>query len=257
MIRDPNLIHYACIANGTIVLAEFNTKDAALGAVAEKCLEKTPPHHATFTHTVRSSTYAFLIVEPFAYFAIFDEKLEKSDGLAFLESVRDAFPGVCKGEIRFSPHCFQGEFNPVFRLLLGPGLENLELIGSPNGQRLGESGVLQVGPGHIRGRSKLNGDMELTKSKSRLNREFSISRRSVEMKVSDENWGKGAGLSSDFSSITPKNGGFYSGEISGHQKAKKVWKKQVWIILSLDVFICLVLFVVWLWVCRGFKCIDS
>lgn len=254
MIRDPDLIHYACIAKGTIVLAEFNTKDAALGSVAEKCLEKTPPFHATFTHTVRSTTYAFLIDEPFVYFAIFDEKLEKSEGLAFLESVRDAFAGVSKGEDRLSSHCFQGEFNPVFRQLLGSGLENLELIGSPNGQRLGESGILQGASGNIRGRTKLNGDRELTNAKNRLNREFSIGRRNGE---NDEDWGKGMGLSREFSPVTPKNGGFYSGEISGHQKAKKVWKKQVWVILSLDVIICVILFLVWLWVCRGFKCIDS
>ncbi|KAL8519503.1 hypothetical protein ACS0TY_010438 [Phlomoides rotata] len=226
MIRHPDLIHYACIAKGTIVLAEFNTKDAALGEVSEKCLEKTPPFHATFTHTVRSTTYAFLIDEPFAYFAIFDEKLEKSEGLAFLESVRDAFGVVSKDENSLSCRCFQGEFNPVFRQLLGSGLENLELIGSPNGHRLDESGI------HIRGRPKLN------------NREF---RRNGEMKEKDENWGS---LSSP---VTTKNGGLYS----GHQKAKKVWKKQVWVILSLDVIICIILFVVWLWVCRGFKCIDT
>ncbi|KAL0403238.1 UNVERIFIED_CONTAM: Phytolongin Phyl2.2 [Sesamum radiatum] len=76
MITDPELIHYACIAKGTTVLAEFNSKDAALGEIAAKCLEVTPPFHAIFTHTVRSRTYTFLIEDPFVFFAIFDEKME-------------------------------------------------------------------------------------------------------------------------------------------------------------------------------------
>ncbi|KAL0340966.1 UNVERIFIED_CONTAM: Phytolongin Phyl2.2 [Sesamum radiatum] len=96
MITDPDLIHYACIAKGTTVLAEFNSKDAALGEIAAKCLEVTPPFHAMFTHTVRSRTYTFLIEDPFVFFAIFDEKMETAERLAFLKSVRDAFAGVAK-----------------------------------------------------------------------------------------------------------------------------------------------------------------
>ncbi|KAK7410723.1 hypothetical protein VNO78_01737 [Psophocarpus tetragonolobus] len=39
-----------------------------------------------------------------------------------------------------------------------------------------------------------------------------------------------------------------------HTKAKHVWKKHVWVLLLLDLFVCAVLFVIWLWVCSGFKC---
>ncbi|KAI3471223.1 hypothetical protein Pfo_027886 [Paulownia fortunei] len=255
MISDPDLIHYACIAKGTIVLAEFNSKDAALGAIAAKCLDKTPPFHATFSHTVRSKTYTFLIDEPFVYFAIFDENLEKSEGLAFLNSVRDAFGGVSKGEKSLGSHCFQGEFNPVFRQLLGSGLDHMEGIGSPTGQRLGQSGILQCGSGAIRGRPKHNGEKGLKKMKNRLLEEFNNARRNGEKKENDEDGGNGIGLSREF--IMHKNGGLYSGEMSGHQRAKKVWKKQVLVILSLDLIICVILFAVWLWVCSGFKCINS
>ncbi|KAK6121817.1 hypothetical protein DH2020_044430 [Rehmannia glutinosa] len=259
MISDPDLIHYACIAKDTIVLAEFNSKDAALGAIAAKCLDKTPPFHATFTHTVRSRTYTFLIDEHFVYFAIFDEKLEKPEGLAFLRSVRHAFGGVSKGEKSLESlgsHCFQGEFNPVFRQLLGSGLYHMEGIGSPTGQRLSQSGILQSGSGPIRGRPKSSGEKGLKKMKNRLlgEFEFDVGRRNGEKEENDEDGGNGIGLSREF--IMHKNGGLYSGELSGHQKAKKVWKKQVWVILSLDLIICVILFAVWLWVCSGFKCID-
>lgn len=259
MISDPDLIHYACIAKGTIVLAEFNSKDAELGTIAAKCLDKTPPFHATFIHTVRSKAYTFLIDEPFVYFAIFDDKLEKSEGFAFLRSVRDAFGWVSKGEKSLeslNSHCYQGEFNPVFRQLLGSCLAHMEGVGSPKGQRFEENGISQCGSGPVRGRPKINADKGLKKTKNRLLGGFNFGRRNGEKEENDEGEGNGIGSGAEFSLIN-KNGVLYSGEFTGHQKAKKVWKKQVWVILSLDFIICLILFVVWLWVCSGFKCIES
>ena len=46
------------------------------------------------------------------------------------------------------------------------------------------------------------------------------------------------------------------GAVNDHhrQKAKHIWKKHVWVVLLLDLFVCAVLFVIWLWVCSGFKC---
>ncbi|XP_020234448.1 phytolongin Phyl2.2 [Cajanus cajan] len=41
-----------------------------------------------------------------------------------------------------------------------------------------------------------------------------------------------------------------------HHKPKHVWKKHVWVLLLLDLFVCTVLFVIWLWVCSGFKCMT-
>ncbi|KAL6581561.1 hypothetical protein OROMI_007484 [Orobanche minor] len=210
MISDPDLIHYTCIAKGTIVLAEFNSKNAALGAIAAKCLDNTPPFHARFTHTVGSRTYSFLIDENFAYFAIFDEKLNKPEGFAFLESVKHAFAGVSKGGGRslqnLSSHCFQGEMRPVFRELLGSRLDHVEGVGSPTGagHRLSHSGGFQSGPGPIR--------QGLNNMKNRL--------LGLEKKQSDGDVGNGLTVNRN-----------------GHQKGKTLWKKQVWIILC-D-FICI------------------
>ncbi|KAM1094204.1 hypothetical protein FF1_009241 [Malus domestica] len=58
----------------------------------------------------------------------------------------------------------------------------------------------------------------------------------------------------DFPLPTQKSGLLHSG---GRQKAKQVWRRHVWVVLILDLFLCAVLFGIWLWVCRGFKCIDS
>lgn len=55
-------------------------------------------------------------------------------------------------------------------------------------------------------------------------------------------------LSSDDNSSLPFS------NINDRQKAKRIWKKHVWVVLMLDLFVCAVLFVIWLWVCSGFKC---
>ncbi|CAH1430201.1 unnamed protein product [Lactuca virosa] len=132
MSWNPNLIFYACIAKDTTILAEFNSKDADLGDLAKKCLEKTPPFHSIFSHTVHGETYMFFILDPFVYFGIFDESLEKPECLLFLKSVKNAFTsmidncssGMMKQRL-YSPnwHCFQGEFSPVFQQLLASNLE--------------------------------------------------------------------------------------------------------------------------------------
>ncbi|KAH6760486.1 hypothetical protein C2S51_017435 [Perilla frutescens var. frutescens] len=259
MNSDPGLIYYSCIARGTTVLAEFNSKDAELGAIAAKCLERTPPFHATFSHTVRSKTYSFLIDDPFVYFVISDEKMENWEVFAFLRSVKDAFVKDFNGENkldRLSSRCFQGEFSPIFRQLIGPALYDMDGIESPKGQRMGENGSFQYGSGPIRGRGRLSGDKGSGKMKNALLEEFKIGGRNGEKEVGD-NRANAIGLSPEFSPTNHKNRGLYSGELNCHQKAKKVWKKQVWVILSLDLIACAILFVVWLWVCSGLKCMES
>nr|GLL42352.1 phytolongin Phyl2.1 [Ipomoea trifida] len=51
--RHLSFVHYACVAKDNVVLAKFNSEDAHLGALAMRCLEKTPEFHSMFTHTVR------------------------------------------------------------------------------------------------------------------------------------------------------------------------------------------------------------
>ncbi|KAF2291899.1 hypothetical protein GH714_036046 [Hevea brasiliensis] len=82
-----------------------------------------PPHHSIFSHTIRKKTYAFLIHEPFAYFAIFDEDLEKSESMWFLDRVKVAFEefiasNPIKDFAKLTSLCFQGQFYPIFREIL-------------------------------------------------------------------------------------------------------------------------------------------
>lgn len=57
--------------------------------------------------------------------------------------------------------------------------------------------------------------------------------------------------------ITCQNGVCYvDGGGGGKQKAKRIWRRHVWIVLGLDLAVCLILFGIWLFVCHGFECIE-
>ncbi|CAI9092581.1 OLC1v1027865C1 [Oldenlandia corymbosa var. corymbosa] len=276
MVSDPNLIYYACVARGTIILAEFNSKHADLGSLARECLGKTPPLHSVFSHTVRQRTYTFLIEDPFVYFAIFDEKLENSEGLAFLKGVKEAFndvAGTNSGKKRLehlSSHSFQGEFNPVFHQLLTCG--DLDaVVGSPSGVQSGhgrnvstDSSVTGGGSVPVGMPLLANGSKNLTMKKKKrfllggcLVGPGGNEKDEKSVKALDGSDDGLIGLSSEFRVVMSNKNGLYAAGEMGHQKAKKVWKKHVWVVLSMDLIICTILFVVWLCICRGFKCIDS
>ncbi|KAK4768996.1 hypothetical protein SAY86_027146 [Trapa natans] len=52
----------------------------------------------------------------------------------------------------------------------------------------------------------------------------------------------------------PKSNSYSGAE---RQKATQVWKKQVWVVLLLDMLVCMILFSIWLWVCGGFQCMNG
>ncbi|CAN4089550.1 unnamed protein product [Withania somnifera] len=259
MIQDPSLVYYACVAKGTIILAEINSKDADLGSLALKCLEKTPPLHTFFSHTIRNRTYTFLIENPFVSFAIFDEKVEKSDGLAFLKGVNGALCEVIDRSFgkkrldKLHSHCFQGELNPVFHQLLDSNINVDEgdlghhgrsaSLDSMNGKKIGSMPLLDGAANSLKVKKK------------RLFGQFMKRNEEMGEKKADV-CDDGIRLSREFSVVMQKNG-LIHGERGHHSKAKKVWKKQVWVVLSLDLIVCTILFIIWLCVCRGFKCIDA
>ncbi|CAE6237582.1 unnamed protein product [Arabidopsis arenosa] len=78
MISNPSLLSYTCIAKGTVILAEFvSRQEPGIEAIALRCIENTPPHHSMFSHTVHKKTYTFAIDDDsFVSFAISDETME-------------------------------------------------------------------------------------------------------------------------------------------------------------------------------------
>ncbi|KAK1415184.1 hypothetical protein QVD17_30956 [Tagetes erecta] len=192
MSLNPNLILYTCIAKDTTILADFVSKHADLSDTANKCLEKTPAFHSVFSHTVNGKTYMFFIYDPFVYFGIFDESLERHACLLFLESVKNVFMCMMNNDTvnkcTLSSHCFQGEMSPLFHQLMG-----------------------------------LNSELD---SKDGLEEDK-------------------YGVSSD-------------DDVSRPRRVRYVWKnEQVMVVLFMDFVVCAGLFVIWLCVCNGFRCVSN
>ncbi|KAK8484401.1 hypothetical protein V6N13_046768 [Hibiscus sabdariffa] len=252
MISDPNLILYACIAKGTTILAEFSCKEPGIESLAQKCIEKTPPFHSMFSHTASKRTHTFLIDDPFVYFIISREDLHKSESFWFLDRLKTAsedflLTGLIGGTDDLTPNCLQSRFNPVFSELMAL---DLVFVGSPAKDSRNPSMDSDRGKGTMVA-PLLGQPIEGLKKK----------KRSGGLEV---NGGDAVGMDNtvdlsddfrDFSISMQKTGALGSG--GERQKAKQTWRKHVWVVLILDLLVCATLFGIWLWVCRGFQCIDA
>lgn len=264
MISNPNRIYYACMAKNTTILAELS-REAHLEDLARQCIEKAPPFHSMFSHTVRGRTYTFLIDDPFVYFAIYSQDLDQSEALWFLDRLKCALQESIKGGSmmgfdNFSSHCFQAEFDSVIREITTLNLDSADSPPPPPPPSV-PNGCRNPSLDSSRGKKMfltplLGNPSKGLKKKKRLsgeaNGDFGKDLSSEnKLDVYDDVNGV---CSRDFSMSMQKNVALHLGE---RQKAKQVWRKHVWVVLLLDLFVCAVLFGIWLWVCRGFKCIDS
>ncbi|GKV25592.1 hypothetical protein SLEP1_g35003 [Rubroshorea leprosula] len=261
MISNPNLIFYACVAKGPIVLAEFSPKEPGIESLAQRCIEKTPPNHSLFSHTASGRTYTFLIDDPFAYFAIYDETLHKSESVWFLKRLRCVLEelletGLIADGDDLTSNCFQSQFNPVFCEMMALDLESVTCPGSESrgsrnpsiGSSKGKNGVAPpLGNGN-----PVKGLKKKRRLSAEANSDWKDGGVENKMDVSDD----GNGVCRDFPApvCMPKGGNFFTGD---RQKAKQIWRKHVLVVLFLDLVVCAALFGIWLYVCRGFQCIDA
>lgn len=259
MLSNPNLVYYACIARGNTILAQYGSKEPKIEDLAAECLTKTPLHHSMFSHTVRKRTYTFVIHDPYVFFAIFDEQLVKSEGHLFLNRMKCAFDEVLKqspitASDDFTSLCFQSQFDPFFReamaLNLDLGLNSVDphRIENNDGRNSSLDHSMQ---GKISATTPLF-SLPGLKKKKRVGTEASekdMKNAAIENKVDLSDYVDG--FSRDLQLSVPSKCA-----INDRQKVKQIWKKHVWVVLLMDVFVCAVLFVIWLWVCRGFKCMQ-
>ncbi|KAG5233705.1 phytolongin Phyl [Salix suchowensis] len=266
MISNSNQVFYACIAKGPTIVAEFSPgEESGIEIIGQRCIEKTPLNHSMFSHTTRSKTYTFLIDDPFAYFAIFDENLQKSEYLWFLNRVKNGFKEfwgskMIKDGEKIGSFCFQGELRFMFReiLALDADLVNALMEESSKDSRNPRCLDSTNGKGAVIRPllPKPTKFLMMMKKKKRPFGEANGDHYGGDLGNNNKVNGVGEHDKRGFSvSMMQKSGGFYMGD--GKQKAKQIWKKHVWVVLTLDLIVCAVLCGVWLWVCRGFKCIDG
>lgn len=126
-----NLVYYASVSKGTMIVAEYKDQNIDLATVALQCLEKVPAFHRRFTYTTKRKIFSCLMEMPFTYCAIVDEALTPNKAFVFLEQVRDEFKpmmhaqGMKQDGQGLEPCCFVDEFSTNFSRLVLP------LVGVP------------------------------------------------------------------------------------------------------------------------------
>lgn len=239
MIWNPEFIHYLCIARSQTILAQHQNggsnddSTTNIETLASECIAQTPPNHSLYTHTVKNRTYTFLIDPPYTYFAIFDHHLLKSHALNFLNRFRSSLRiSLASSNDHFAPLSLQPQFDSILR----ETLIHMNAALSPNnsGKRsLPPPPAATVVP--LIGKPPVEGGL---KKKKRALDDAAL----LDLSSNDD-------VGSLSGSVK------VAGAVNDHrQKAKHIWKKHVWVVLLLDLFVCAVLFVIWLWVCSGFKC---
>ncbi|KAF6154694.1 hypothetical protein GIB67_000578 [Kingdonia uniflora] len=224
-----------------MVVAEYSSDVPGLESLALQCLTNAPQFHIMFSHTVREKVYVFLMEDPFIYFAIFEEEFGRPQGFCFLQSVKDSFLKFVKSKSgrgksnpmvnNLAPLCFQHDFSKVFCRLVLATTETVEVHsrstsgGTLDSRSSGKKFVSVPLLGH-----SANKHSKKKKNENKLD-------------VCDDDH-----LSREFSIALQK---------TGRHSAKKVWRRHVWIVLLIDFIVCCILFGIWLWICKGFKCIAG
>jgi hypothetical protein len=262
--------HYCCVSKGNHILYAYNGGGEEVENVAALCLEAAPPFHRWYFETIGKKTYGLLMEDGYVYFAIVDEGLGSSVVLRFLEHVRDEFRKVArKGSRGFSSNMnsvyVQEKLVPVIRNLI-TSLENV----SHNWRDETSPSGLSPSP------SNLNGQIESavstkapllgksSKPEKKKVKDHVIAMRDVDLEEHRKSMDRGARADSgNLDGISQGGAGAPalqkdSGSMrmrSGTQNVRKKWWRQVRIVLAIDAAICIILFVIWLVICRGISCI--
>lgn len=267
-----NTVYYCCVWNGGKVLYSYNSGgDREIEDLAALCLEKAPSHHKWYFQTMFKKTFGFLMEEGYVYFAIIDSTLGNPGNLEFLQHLRDEFKIVAKkGSNRsisnLNSPVLQEKLLPVIRQLIA-SLEHVTettsthspynngLSPSPISNESLDSGISTKAP--LLGK---------TKQEKRKMRDHVITVRENGVVEEHRKSGDKGGNKVDPASLDSSNQG---GSVTGISLTKEVssmsrsstqtirtkWCRQVRIVLAIDVAVCLILFIVWIVVCRGTECI--
>ncbi|KAF5457048.1 hypothetical protein F2P56_021184 [Juglans regia] len=270
-----NTVYYCCVSRGNRVLYTYSGGDHEVENLAVLCLEKTPPFHRWYFETVCKRTFGFFMEDGYVYFTIVDEGLGNSGVLRFLERVRDEFKKIARKGSRgsFSSTSsigLQEQLVPIIRRLITT-LENVSHGGS---DWTGETtSSLHVGLSQLP--SNVNGQIEpgsSTKSpllgkcskQDKKAKDSVVAIRDIELEENRRSTDRVVKV--DLDSLDSHNQGGVGSSVSlqrdlgsmrirsGSQSIRKKYWRQIRIVLAIDAAVCIILFVIWLSICRGISC---
>ncbi|XP_010930542.2 phytolongin Phyl1.1 [Elaeis guineensis] len=232
----PGNVVFCCVSRGNQILHKFSGGDHELEALAERCQEKAPTLHSWYSHTVNSRTFSFLMEDNYTYFAIVDVSTGNSDTRWFLEQLRDSFKASKNG--------FQDELVPFIGRLIS-SLKSMSWNQTSDGASTDGSTNSARMLLLRKASEKYDGEKSKERALETEDGGEEHSDRGIRIELPHEPVGSVVSLRKSLSSRS-----------RGPQHARKLWWCQVKVVLAIDVILCLVLFGVWLGVCRGFQCLS-
>eukprot|EP01018_Ginkgo_biloba_P032974 Gb_02575 [translate_table: standard] len=212
---------YSLVSRGTVVLAEYTSFSGNFSTIAIQCLQKLPSNSNKFTYTCDGHTFNYLVDEGFTFLVVADEALGTQVPFAFLEHVKEDFKQHYGGGMSDAAvaHSLDKDYGPKLR------------------------DHMQYCMDHPEEMSKLS------KIKAQVSEVKGIMMDNIE-KVLDR--GEKIELLVDKS----ENLRFQADNFQrqGRQLRRKMWLKNFKVkLMVLSIFIVIIL-IIWLAICRGFKC---
>ncbi|XP_004499707.1 phytolongin Phyl1.1 [Cicer arietinum] len=272
-----NKVHYCCVSKGNHISYAYSGGDQEVENVVASCLEAAPSFHRWYFETIGKRTYGFLMEDGYVYFTVVDEGLGNSVVLRFLEHVRDEFRKLAKkGSRGFSPNMnsiyVQEKLVPVIRNLI-TSLENVSHSSRNWRDETSSSSHVDLSPSP----SNLNGQVEgavstkapllgkSSKPEKKKVKDHVIAMRDIELEEHRKSTERGTRTDSGNLDSISQGGAGASASLqkdigsmrmrSGPQNVHKKWWRQVRIVLAIDAAVCIILFIIWLVICRGISCI--
>lgn len=284
---DPvksSTVIYCCVWKDGRLLYTYSGGGNEIDQLAALCLEMIPPHHRWYSHCVGDKTFGYLISDGHVYFAIVNHAIGNGSLQAqlFLYKFRDEFrrfgtrgssssttltsnTSISMSSFT-SPNsvCLEEQLLPVVRRLI-TSLERVDMDAA--GIEWPAENV--NGHGHnqdVRGSTKaplLGKPSKQEKRKMKEDHVIAMTMADIEMeekmRSTDRRVTIAPGLQQD-SNDQPTSAPPLGRDLSNSTRSKssalqKKWCRQVRVILAVDVAICIVLFIIWLAICRGLECI--
>jgi vesicle-associated membrane protein 72 len=231
---------YSFVAKGTVVLAEHTPYSGNFSTIAVQCLQKLPSNSSKYTYSCDGHTFNFLIDSGFVFLVVADETLGRSVPFVFLEKVKDDFKQRYGASIKSDEShplvdddddddLFEDRFSIAYNLdrEFGPKLkEHMEYCMNH--------------PDEISKLSKLKAQITEVKGIMMDNIEKVLDRgEKIELLVD-----KTENLQFQADSF----------QRQGRQLRRKMWLQNLQMKLMIGGSIFALIVILWLVVCRGFKC---
>ncbi|KAG9457071.1 hypothetical protein H6P81_001579 [Aristolochia fimbriata] len=261
-----NSVYYCCVSKETKVLYAFSHGDEEIEKLAALCLQTAPAFHLWYFESFKKKTFGFLMEDGYVFFAIVDSDLENSKVLRFLEHVRDEFKKVSKKKSKSSIACssnigLQDDLVPVIKKLI-TSLENVSRLDANQsrmmpvhspGDQIGNLDATACTKAPLLAKPTKHEKKKMKEARDNIGLEDHGRplERGIKMETETSESTNQAGVSSI--SLTKS----LSSARRSQQIARRMWWRHVWIVLAIDLVICLVLFGVWLGICKGFQCMST